>query len=360
MSNNDVSPHALATPKVSIADGGIETALEERIGMELREFAAFALLDTDEGKAALEEYYRPFIQLAVNEGIPLVLDTPTWRANPDWGRLLGYDVAGLDRANEAAARLVRETSEKLAPGLDLTVSGCIGPRYDDEADEQGLGPVTESEAVDGVAAPNHASVETSSDSGSSTATTRATTDAASGMTPAEAAAYHAPQLRALAAGGADRVGAVTMSDAAEATGIVRAAREIEIPVTVSFAVGADGRLASGATLAGAILEVEEATDSYPLGYLVNCAHPSEVARALSGRELNEAEARLLSSRVIGFRLNSARHGEEGPGDNPAAFAQAVLELRPLAPSARIFGGCCGTDAQHIAAIVEGLASASHT
>ncbi len=319
MTDNDVSPHALATPKVSIADGGIETALEERLGIELREFAAFALLDTDEGRAALEEYYRPFIQLAASEGTPLVLDTPTWRASPDWGRLLGYDLAGLTRINEAAARLVRETSEKLAPGLDLTVSGCIGPRYDDEA-----------------------------------------TDTATSMTPAEAADYHAPQIRALAAGGVDRVSAVTMSDAAEATGIVRTAREIGIPVTVSFAVGADGHLPGGVTLAEAILEVEEATESYPLGYLVNCAHPSEVARALSGRELNEAEARLLSSRVIGFRLNSARHGEEGPGDNPAAFAQAVLELRPLAPSARIFGGCCGTDAPHIAAIVEGLAAASRT
>lgn len=317
MSNNDVSPHALATPTVSIADGGIETAIEERLGIELREFAAFALLDTGEGRAALEEYYRPFIQLAASEGMPLVLDTPTWRANPDWGRLLGYDVAGLTRVNEESARLVRETSAKLAPGLDLTVSGCIGPRYDDDA-----------------------------------------TVAATSMTPAEAATYHAPQIRALAAGGVDRVGAVTMSNAPEAIGIVRAAHEICMPVTVSFAVGADGRLASGATLAEAILEVEEATDSYPLGYLVNCAHPSEVARALSGRELNEAEARLLSSRVIGFRLNSARHGEEGPGDNPAAFAQAVLELRPLAPSARIFGGCCGTDAPHLEAIVEGLAAAS--
>lgn len=317
MTNNDVSPHALATPRISIADGGIETALEERLDIELQEFAAFVLLDNEDGCAALEEYYRPFIQLAAVEGMPLVLDTPTWRANPDWGRLLGYDAAGLAQVNETAARLVRETSKNLVPGLDLTVSGCVGPRYDEDA-----------------------------------------TDAATNMSAAEVERYHAPQIRALAEGGVDRVGAVTMSDAAEATGIVRAAREVGLPVTVSFAVGADGRLASGATLVRAILEVEEATEAYPLGYLVNCAHPIEVARALSGRELSEVEARLISSRIIGFRLNSARHGEDGPGDNPAAFAQAMLELRPLAPSARIFGGCCGTDAPHIAAIVERLSLAN--
>lgn len=321
MTNNDVSPHALATPKVSIADGGIETALEERLGIELQEFAAFVLLDSDEGRAALVEYYRPFIQLAAAEGRPLVLDTPTWRANPDWGRLLGYDAAGLERVNEAAARLVREASAMFAPSLELTVSGCIGPRYDDGVAEETLG-------------------------------------SAARMSVKEATVYHSPQIRALAAGGVDRVGAVTMSDAAEATGIVCAARESALPVTVSFAIGADGRLANGVKLAEAILEVEKATDSYPLGYLVNCAHPSEVARALSGRELSEIEARVLSSRIIGFRLNSARHGEEGAGDNPAAFAQQILELRPLAPSARIFGGCCGTDAPHIAAIVEGLSPAN--
>lgn len=341
MSNNDVSPHALATPKVSIADGGIETALEERLGIELQEFAAFVLLDSDEGRAALVEYYRPFIQLAAAEGRPLVLDTPTWRANPDWGRLLGYDSAGLDRINTAAARLVREASEKLAPSLALTVSGCIGPRYGDEA------------AVGSNALADTAPARTVAGAKAEVSATVAPT-----MTAGEAETYHAPQARALAAGGADRISAVTMAHAAEATGIVRAAREIGVPVTVSFAVGADGRLPGGVTLAGAILEVEEATDAYPLGYLVNCAHPSEAARALAGRELNEAEARLLSSRIIGFRLNAARHGEEGAGDNPAAFAQQILELRPLAPSARIFGGCCGTDAPHIAAIVEGLSPAN--
>src|SRR5690606_32241681 len=86
----------------SLADGGIETGLAERLGQELPEFAAFVLLDPNEGREALREYFRPFIELAVNSNTPLVLDTPTWRANADWLKLLGYDADEVGRVNEEA------------------------------------------------------------------------------------------------------------------------------------------------------------------------------------------------------------------------------------------------------------------
>lgn len=310
MSNTDVTPRVLDPAGFALADGGIETALEARLGQELTEFAAFRLLESEEGRAALAEYYRPFLTLAAVEGMPLVLDTPTWRANPDWGRLVGTDAEGLLRANTAAAALVREVARHVAPALELTVSGCVGPRYEDEP--------------------------------------------AVAMTSDEAERYHSPQVRALAAAGVDRVTAVTMTDAAEAEGIVRAARAAGVPAMVSFAPGPDGRLGRK-TLAAAILEVDRATDSYPSGYLVNCAHPSEAAHALRSGELGPAEARAITGRIVGFRLNAARHGEDGEGERPTEFARAVLGLRALAPSARVFGGCCGTDAPHIEALAEGLA-----
>ena len=295
---------------VALADGGIETALDERLGQKLPEFAAFTLLDTEPGRTALAEYYRPFIELAAVAGMPLVLDTPTWRANPDWGAVLGYSAEALSQVNASAARLARETAEHLAPDLELTVSGCIGPRYDD-GDE-------------------HA------------------------MTPSEAEGYHEGQVRALAAAGVDRVTAVTMSDPGEAQGIVRAARAAGVPVAVSYAVGADGLLPGGVSLGRAILDTDELTDAYALGYLVNCAHPDEVALALRQLSDDAGEVLAVRERLIGFRLNAARHGEEGPGDEPERFAHATLALRSHAPGARIFGGCCGTDAPHIAAIAAAL------
>lgn len=297
---------------VALADGGIETALDERLGQKLPEFAAFTLLDTELGRTALTEYYRPFIELAAGAGMPLVLDTPTWRANPDWGAALGYSAEALSQVNASAARLARETAEHLAPDLELTVSGCIGPRYDDDDGDEHT------------------------------------------MAPSEAERYHDGQVRALAAAGVDRVTAVTMSDPGEAQGIVRAARAAGVPVAVSFAVGADGLLPGGASLGRAILETDELTDAYALGYLVNCAHPDEAALGLNQTRASEAEKRAINERIIGFRLNAAHHGADGPGDAPDRFAHATLALRSLAPGAQVFGGCCGTDAPHIAAIADAL------
>lgn len=283
-----------------ITDGGIETALVDRLGQDLPEFAAFVLLDSAEGRRALREYYAPFIELADASDLPIVLDTPTWRANPDWGELLGADDARLERINEDAAAFVREVADEIAPDAEVVVNGCVGPRSDEfEAERR--------------------------------------------MTAEEAQRYHAPQVAALAAAGADRITAVTVLDAAEGIGVARAAMALRVPAFVSFTVGGDGRMADGSSLSEAIAEADAATGGGIEGYLVNCAHPSEVAEGL-----RDGSAAL--SRIAGFRLNAAREGDDGPGDEPTAFAAGVLALRALAPNARVFGGCCGTDAPHLDAL----------
>ncbi|MBK0417869.1 homocysteine S-methyltransferase family protein [Leucobacter sp. CSA1] len=291
---------AEGTGAIALADGGIETALIERLGQELPEFAAFVLLDTARGRDALRDYYRPFVELAASRGMRIVLDTPTWRASADWGARLGYDEEALARANADAVALVRTLVEAVAPGAEATVNGCVGPRSDDYV-------------------------------------------AADRMTADEAERYHAPQVRALAEAGADRITAVTALDAAEAVGVVRAAEAARIPAAVSFAVGSDGRLADGSALAEAIAAVDAATGASADAFLVNCAHPEELRRGLGG------EPEL--SRIAGLRLNAARHGEE-TGDAPEAFAAAVLELLERLPAVTTLGGCCGTDVPHIAAIAE--------
>lgn len=307
---------AIAT-HFSLTDGGIETALTERLGQELPEFAAFVLLDTEEGRQALRDYFVPFIELADRTGSPLVLDTPTWRANPDWVKLLGYPEEEVGRINADAVRFLRDhvadsSRSGTATSGTVTVNGCVGPRFDDYVAEQR-------------------------------------------MTAAEAEAYHGPQVAALAEAGADRVTSVTTLDEAEAIGVVNAARAAGVPVAVSFTVGADGLLPNGSTIADAIATVDDATDGAPIGFLVNCAHPEEVGRALKqgtgGGDASDDAAHPLG-RLIGFRLNAAHEGDDGPGDAPEEFARGLLELRSLAPRAEIFGGCCGTDVPHITEIAK--------
>ncbi len=109
-----------------LSDGGLETTLVFLDGVELPHFAAFVLLRDEAGRERLRAYYRPYLELAANTpNTGFVLETPTWRANADWGRLLGYDPETLAQANLQAARLISALRDEWpclctgsAPGKD--------------------------------------------------------------------------------------------------------------------------------------------------------------------------------------------------------------------------------------------------
>ncbi len=287
-----------------VTDGGLETDLIYHHEVDLPDFAAFPLVDDDRGRELLLRYYDAYVDIARKAGAGLQLETPTWRASRDWGDRLGWSGAELDRVNrEAVAMLVRLRDRA---GLDpLLVSGCLGPRGD--------GYVA-GEDVD----------------------------------PDDAAAYHAPQIEAFAEAGADLVTVLTLTGAGEAIGIVRAARSAGLPVAVSFTVERDGRLPDGTPLPDAVTTVD--ANAAPDYFMVNCAHPSHLAPALT----DDGDWR---SRVVGLRMNaSARSHEEldaatelDEGD-PAELARAQDALRPRLPNLTLVGGCCGTDARHVAAM----------
>src|SRR5688572_18618251 len=166
-----------------LTDGGIETVLIFQEGIALPEFAAFVLLDSHEGRASLQRYFRRYLDLAAttpNAGF--VLESPTWRAGFDWGTKLGFDAAAMRRINSNAIALMRELESEYAARIEgpLVVSGCIGPRGDGYV-------------------------------------------AGAPMTYADAERVHRPQIEALAAAGADLITGVTMTTSAEAIGVARAA-----------------------------------------------------------------------------------------------------------------------------------------
>ncbi|MDP2255125.1 MAG: hypothetical protein Q8K05_03560 [Polaromonas sp.] len=89
--------------KLFLTDGGLETTLIFHEGLELPDFAAFPLLDTQEGEAALFKYFRSYAELARRFKTGLILESATWRANPDWGKQLGYTAGALAEANRKAS-----------------------------------------------------------------------------------------------------------------------------------------------------------------------------------------------------------------------------------------------------------------
>jgi homocysteine S-methyltransferase len=291
-----------------VTDGGLETDLLFNHGVDLPEFAAFPLVEDADGRGLLETYYAAYAAVAAAAGAGLVLETPTWRANPDWAAQLGYSPEQLDAANRAAVTLAEEVrGTATADGISAVVSGCVGPRGDGY-------------------------------------------DPGDAMTPEEAERYHAVQIRTFADTTADQVTAVTMTNAEEAIGIVRAAVAAGIPAAISFTVETDGRLPTGQPLHEAIEQVDAATDNVAAYFMVNCAHPTHFAHALKregGWRQRLVGLRANASTKSHAELDEATELDEG---DPRDLGAQHAALRDLLPAVTVLGGCCGTDARHVAAI----------
>jgi len=291
-----------------LTDGGLETTLVFHEGLDLPCFASFDLLKDDAGVEMLLDYYRRYVAIARELGVGFVIESVTWRSNPDWGRKLGYSPEALAEANRQAIELcVRVREEVESPSLPTVISGCIGPQGD------GYSPETM-------------------------------------MSEQEAEAYHREQIDVFAETDADMVTAATMTYPAEAIGATRAAQAVGMPAVISFTVETDGRLPDGSTLREAILRVDEATGEGPVYYMINCAHPTHFADVLPPDEAWTERIRGLranSSTKSHAELDEATELDEGDPDDLAAHHRA---LRQALPRLNVVGGCCGTDHRHVGAI----------
>ena len=115
-----------------VTDGGMETDLIFHHGVDLPLFAAFPLVDSPEGRSLLTAYYDGYAAIARRAGAGLMLESATWRANPDWGDQLGYSPADLARVNRDAITMLAELRDRYRDdGLaEVAISGMVGPRGD--------------------------------------------------------------------------------------------------------------------------------------------------------------------------------------------------------------------------------------
>lgn len=296
-------------PQVSgdffLTDGGIETTLIFVDGLELPDFAAFHLLKSKEGEAALRKYFGTYAGLARRFGTGLILESATWRASADWGTRLGYSGQELAAANRRAISLLEEIRNDFAgDGGKVVLSGCLGPRGD------GYSP-------------------------------------GNTMTVEQAERYHSEQVRVFENSAADMVTAITMNYVEEATGIAQAAQRAAMPVVIAFTVETDGKLPTGQTLRAAIEQVDNETSAYPSYYMINCAHPTHFEHLL-------VEGETWSRRIRGLRANASRksHAELNESSeldigNPLEFGMEHAQLKQRLPDLNVLGGCCGTDHRHV-------------
>ena len=276
-----------------LTDGGIETTLIFHDGLELPDFAAYALLGRPDGEAALQKYFRAYAGIARRFGVGLILESATWRASrtgpsalatrpPSWR----ISIARPSASSRGCAPSSRSGKTR------MVISGCVGPRGD------GYNPTTL-------------------------------------MSTEGAESYHTEQIRIFADTAADLVTAITMNYVDEAIGITRAARRVGMPAVISFTVETDGRLPTGETLQAAIERVDAETAAYPAYYMINCAHPSHFERvldehaAVGAAGAGPARERLAPESRRAERGDRARHRRSGrarPGVRGAEAAPDRLNV----------------------------------
>lgn len=129
-----------------------------------------------------------------------------------------------------------------------------------------------------------------------------------------------------------------------------------VPVSISFTVETDGRLPDGEALPAAVERLDRETDGSAAYLMVNCAHPSHFAG-----ELEQGGA--WRERIVGIRANASRRSHAELDDlpdldsgDPDELAGEYRQLVEALPSLGVLGGCCGTDARHLAAICEACLS----
>lgn len=296
-----------APGSVVVTDAGLETWLVFDHGIDLPLFAAYPLAATQAGRALLAEYYGHYADIARSIGSAVLLDAPTWRANPDWAEALGHDRVVLSDLIRTAVGVVADVRRQWTGSQPFLIGGAVGPRGD------------------GYVIGSTMNADTAAD-------------------------YHSFQITAMASVGVDVVDALTLGYVDEAVGIARAAAAAGLPVVIAFTVGTDGRLPSQMSLAEAIEQTDAATNGYVTHFMVNCAHPSHFDHALD-------RSAAWAARIGGLRANASQLGhaeldemvELDRGD-PDDLAARYVELRASLPNLHVLGGCCGTDHRHVAAI----------
>jgi S-methylmethionine-dependent homocysteine/selenocysteine methylase len=293
--------------EIFLTDSGLETDLIFNKGFDLPEFASFVLLNDAKGRAALLEYCLSHAEISRRHGCGFIVESPTWRANPDWGDKLGLSRDALAAANRDSISLIAEAREKSRLERPFVLSGNVGPRGDGYI-------------------PGEL------------------------MTAEEAEDYHAFQVNTFAETAADLVTAMTMTNVPEALGFANAAAAADMPAVVAFTVETDGSLPSGQPLGEAIMETDFEARRPPAYYMINCAHPTHFAAVLG-------EGGPWLSRLRGLRANASKcsHAELDAAEtlddgDPNELGREHAEMRQSLRSLTIFGGCCGTDLRHVEAI----------
>jgi len=155
-------------------------------------------------------------------------------------------------------------------------------------------------------------------------------------------------IRIGASCGVDCVFLETMNDGAETRAALLAAKEnCDLPVLVSNAYGADGKLMTGGT-PESLTAMLEGLGADAIG--VNCSLGPEALTPIVERYLAAASVPVLMKPNAGLPRDEGGRTVYDVG--PDAFAKEIAAL--VKKGLRIMGGCCGTTPEYIRALTEAV------
>jgi S-methylmethionine-dependent homocysteine/selenocysteine methylase len=254
----------------------------------------------------LEAIYRSYLDAGQRLSLPIMVFTPTWRANPE--RLEAAGFTDPSAVNTDGVEFVRNIADSYGEYAGSVLVGglmaCKGDAYrPDEA-----------------------------------------------LSPEAAASFHEVQIDALCRGGADFIKAATLPALGEAVGLAQALGAAGLPYCLGFVLRPDGTLLDGTSLPEAISRVDDRAAPVPSGYMLDCTHPDNAEAAILslGPEWTPIQHRVIGIQANGSDLQPEELDNSAHlvADDPETLARAAVRLHTRY-GFRVLGGCCGTDERHI-------------
>ena len=282
---------------LSFTEGSVYELLRRDPSLAFDPQVAHAGLIYDaEARAQLERVHCAYASIAKDAGLPVVLQTDTWRASRDRVRASGLP----ETINEDNVAFLRG----IWPGA--TVLGLMGPRGDAYQPTEAL---SEEDAEE----------------------------------------YHSWQAERLI--GANLLMAATLPALSEARGLAKAMGASGKPFILSFVVRASGHLLDGNSLSSAVQSIDS-LELPPKMYALNCVHPDVASEALQNTDASvRHRIRWLQANASKMSPEELDNSQELRTSDPDEWATAMLRVaRDF--HLQVLGGCCGTDAEHIRSLVK--------
>lgn len=304
-------PELMNSSNIILMEAAIVERLRRTNGIQLHPSLVNApLIYDNQGRTALGEIYNEYIDIAEQHNLPIFLCTPTWRT--DYDRVFASEHS-LEINQDSVLFLQEIRSARGSFAGNIKIGGLIGCKNDCYLPDEAL---TRPNAIE----------------------------------------YHKWQIDKLVKGGADFIIAETLPNIEEAIGIAEAISTFNNPYFISFVINRLGTILDGTPLINAIDRIDASVELPPIGYMVNCAHPFFL-RA-------EQQPLKLYKRLCGYLANASSldhcdldSSETLMVDNLDEWSDEMLKIH-INHGVKILGGCCGTNADHLSAVVEKIINIS--